>query len=194
MEKPENLTVYRKRDLTVFAAVLWLAGAAAIEGLILFAYFKSADQLPEEKSAVIICLIGVSIVSAIMIVNSALCFNNLRYPCILATDEKGIYDYSGYIHSGFISWDDIESISGSQKIEAFLDLLADSQPPSVKIELKNPRATFANRNIIWKIAFIFTSFGCVNIRTICSPLSRRETNKLLCERLAYYTEKCETEN
>ena len=59
---------------------------------------------------------------------------------------------------------------------------------SLKIELKNRKATFANRSKLWTALFIMSGFGTVRIRTMCSPLSKKITYALLNERLKYYTE------
>lgn len=192
--KPENLTVYRKKWLTALGGIIYLIVALAFIGVLIAAYYLTDEAtLKELKTEIIISFVGVGICSFILIVYSALCFLNLRYPVILATDEKGLYDYSGFIHGGFISWSDIRQITGSTIIGGLVDVFADNASPHVKVELKNYRLTFANRNRFWKIIFLLSGFGCLSIRTLCSPLSRRNTLNLLNERLAYYTANTETE-
>lgn len=186
---PENLKVYRKKWLTALGGVIFLIIAAALAGIFIFAYMQTDEAtIRDIKSELIISFVGIDICSLILIIYAVLCFNNLRYPLILATDEKGIYDYSGFVHGGFINWNDIRQITGSRLIENILDVFNDNTPPHVKIELKNYKRTFANRSGLWRTLFFLSGYGCVRIRTFCSPLSRRNTLKLLNERLTYYTE------
>lgn len=185
---PENLTVYRKKGLTLFGGIAFLLWAVVIIGLFVFAYIKTGDTDAETKNAMVIALVGVVIFSSVMVINAALCFNNLRYRCILAADEKGLYDYSGFVHSGFIPWEDIQHIhGGGRKIEAFADLLVEGTPNSVKIDLKNYRRTFANRGRLWLFIYVLSGFGCTKIHTFCSPVSKKQTYALLTERYDYYT-------
>lgn len=190
ISKPENLTVYRKKGLTVLGGLLSLLLAAALITFITVAYLMTPEETVKEvKTSVIIAFTGVGIGAFFLISNTALCLYNLRYPVILATDEKGIYDYSGFIHCGFIGWNDILEITGcGNRAEAFIDLFENGSLTEVKIELRNRKATFANRSKLWTALFIMSGFGTVRIRTMCSPLSKKITYALLNERLKYYTE------
>lgn len=189
-KKPENMTVYRKKGMTVLGGILSLLLAASLIALITVAYILTPEEtIKDVKTFIIIAYVGVGIASFVLLLFAVLNFNNLRYPVILATDEKGIYDYSGFVHGGFIPWDDILKITGGgRKIEAFLDVLEDGSLTDVKIELRNYKLTFANRSGLWRALYYMTGFGCVKLRTLCSALSKKNTYALLSERLNYYTQ------
>ena len=194
--KPENMTVYRKRGMTALGGILSLLLAASLIALVTVAYILTPEEtIKDVKTSIIIAFVGVGIASFVLLLFAVLNFNNLRYPIILATDEKGIYDCSGFVHCGFIPWDDISKITGGgRKIETFLDILEDGSLTDVKIELKNYKRTFASRSKLWRALFLLSGFGCAKVRTLCSPLSKKQTYALLCERLAYYTANNQTEN
>jgi len=168
ISKPENLTVYRKKGLTVLGGLISLLLAAALITFITVAYLMTPEETVKEvKTSLIIAFTGVGIGAFFLISNTALCLYNLRYPVILATDEKGIYDYSGFIHCGFIGWNDISEITGcGNRAEAFIDLFENGSLTEVKIELKNRKATFANRSKLWTALFIMSGFGTVRISTM----------------------------
>lgn len=107
------MTVYRKKGMTVLGGILSLLLAASLIALITVAYILTPEEtIKDVKTFIIIAYVGVGIASFVLLLFAVLNFNNLRYPVILATDEKGIYDYSGFVHGGFIPWDGISTITG----------------------------------------------------------------------------------
>lgn len=185
-KKPENLSVLRKKGLTVVIATLWLILGIALEGLFAAAYFLNSDG--GSGVYILICFIGSTVFSAVMFTYSALYFRNLAYPVILASDEKGLYDYSGFLHCGFIPWEDIAKISGPNNLEAVFNTALEGYSPAVIIELKDNSEVIKRHGKLWRVAFYLTGFGCIKIRTFFSPLSRKQTDAAICERFLYYAD------
>jgi len=181
--KPENITVYRKRALTALAACGWVLAGAAFVAVMVAAFIKTRDT--ENAAAATACLVFGCIFAFIMIVNGALCFNNLRFPVLVYTDEKGFYDYSGFVHCGFVAWSDIELITCGNTVSDLLEA-ASGDAPGIRLWLKNPKNSFKDRNKLWKIAYIFSESGCVKVRTLCSKVKKKELYGLINARFAYY--------
>lgn len=182
--KPENIVVYRRRTLTAIAACVWILAGAGFAAVMIAAFITMRNtETAKEATA---CLVFGSIFGAIMFVNGAFCFSNLRYPYIAYTDEKGFYDYSGFIHCGFVAWSDIELVTCGNTVSDLLDAAA-GDSPGIRLWLKSAKNSFKNRNKLWKIAYIFSESGCVKVRTLCSKIRKKEFYALIIERFTYYS-------
>lgn len=185
--KPENLYIRRNRLLTAIGAGICFIIAAAL----VVAYAVAAVKFPPDDYTLFVCLCvcdGLSGFAFLLI--AILNFRNLFFPYLLAADEKGIYDYSGYIHAGFIGWEEISGIKGEADGAvrgfgfAFVRVLniMDGEPPKLLINLKDAKA-FKN-TLTRKITYLFRS--CITVPTLCAQCKNSELAALLKERLAYY--------
>lgn len=177
LTKPQNLYIRRNRALTAAAAFAFLAFAVALAALLPLGLIK----YPPEKDILIPLIIGNSFIIFISFCLGALNFRNLFFPFLLTADEKGVYNYSGYFHFGFIDWEDILSFT---KDATWLDLLDDDMP-SLKIYLKNFKA-YRSTLSFYKKWQLFWSFGDIKIYTLCSQIKRKQLYVLLDEMLKYY--------
>ena len=106
----------------------------------------------------------------------------VQFPVILTADEKGVYNYSGFFHFGFVTW---QEIGGFTKEAAVLDML-DSDTPSIKISVKNFNA-FKRKQSFYRKWLLFWSLGEIKIHTLCSQIPRKQLLTLLCDMLGYYS-------
>lgn len=176
--KPDNLIIARKRGLTAFAAAVFIVlglffGIGGPIGLYRF--------LPEDNYVLILLAIAFALIALDLLLVGALNIRNLFFPCLLTADEKGIYNYSGLFHYGFISWSDIEQIS---KDATWLDIL-DNEAPNIRIVIKDFKA-YSRGLSFGKKWILFWNLSTVKIFTLCSQIKKRELCALLEERLNYY--------
>ena len=165
--KPENLYIARKRWLTAIAAAAFLAVGIALAVAFPLAVIK---YLPSVLLTAESLYLGV------------LNLRNLFFPYILTADEKGVYNYSGFFHFGFVTW---QEIGGFTKEAAVLDML-DSDTPSIKISVKNFNA-FKRKQSFYRKWLLFWSLGEIKIHTLCSQIPRKQLLTLLCDMLGYYS-------
>lgn len=176
--KPENLFIGRKRWLTAIAAFICFAF-----GLTLVILTPIAVKLhpPEDGQAKVMLIAGTAVIGALCIFYGILNFRNLFFPYLLTADEKGVYNYSGLFHYGFIGWEDIENFT---KDPTILDLL-DSDQPCLKIYLKDFKAYKTGLSLYRKAMLFFGGCG-IKIYTMCSQIKRKELFRLLSDMNSYY--------
>ena len=176
--KPENLFIARKRWLTAIAAAAFLAVGIALAVAFPLAVIK---YLPSDDLRIYLIVCAV-LLTAESLYLGVLNLRNLFFPYILTADEKGVYNYSGFFHFGFVAW---QEIGGFTKEAAVLDML-DSDTPSIKIYLKNFKA-FKRKQSFYRKWLLFWSLGEIKIHTLCSQIPRKQLLTLLCDMLVYYS-------
>lgn len=175
--KPENLFIRRNRALTAVAAFGFFAFGIALAIVFPLAVIKN---LPDDDILVDL-VVGTSLITFLCLFLGALNARNLFFPFILTADEKGIYNYSGYFHYGFVPWAEIEAFTKGATI---LDVL-DSDTPSIKIFLKDLKS-YKKTISFYKKWLLFWS-GCnIKVYTMCSQINKRELLGLLDSSLKYY--------
>lgn len=176
--KPENLFIGRKRLITAIATFAWLGFGVTLAVATPLAMFKYPPDNERTKTLLIIAL---SLWGAVCLLYGVLNLRNLFFPYILTADEKGIYNYSGLFHYGFIAWEDVEGFS---KDATVLDIM-DGDPPCLRIFVKDFKKYKGGISLYRKLMLLFG--GCnIKIYTICSQIKRKELYRLLNNMLCYY--------
>lgn len=180
MEKPRNLYLRRSAALTVLAAALCLACG----GLFVFlaVYFNGENLFDDEVDAIIFYVCD-GFFCAVMLVCAALYFRNLTRKFVIYTDEKGIYHYSGFVHLGFIPWEEIGGITCVNGVLAFLD----NTSPRLRIIPKNPDAFWKKLHFIKRYALISMSGACIKVRTFGTHVKPAALCTALNYQRDYYT-------
>lgn len=176
--KPQDLFIRRKRWLTAIGAGICFAFAAALVTLFTVTALKFTTE--EDNLFTFLCLCA-AVFGFSFLLLAALNIRNLFFSCLLTADEKGIYNYSGLFHYGFISWSDVEQIS---KDATWLDIL-DNEAPNIRIVIKDFKA-YRRGLSFGKKWILFWNLSTVKIFTLCSQIKKRELCALLEERLNYY--------
>lgn len=175
--KPENLFVRRNRGITALCAFVFLG-----IGITLAVVFPLAViRHPPEENIFVTLTVGMSLIIAFCLYLGVLNARNLFFPYLLTADEKGIYNYSGYFHFGFIKWEDIASFG---KDPTILDVL-DNETPSIRIYVRDFAAYKKTLSFIKKWQ-LFWSGSNIKIYTICSRIKRKQLIALLDDMLKYY--------
>lgn len=175
--KPENLFVRRNRLITALGAFIFLA-----VGITLAVVFPLAiTRRPPEEDIFIELTVGMSCIIIVCIYLGVLNARNLFFPFLLTADEKGVYNYSGFFHYGFVPWEDI---NGFTKDSTMLDLL-DNDAPSIKIFIKDLKS-YKKKTGFCKKWLLFWSGSNIKVYTLCSQIKKKELLKLLDNSLKYY--------
>lgn len=175
--KPENIYIRRNRALTAIAALAFFALGAGIAIVFWLAIIKT----PPAEDIYTLLVISVSFAVAVTLYMAVLNIRNLFFPFLLTADEKGVYNFSGFFHYGFIAWDIIESFS---KDAAILDFL-ENESPHVKIYIKDFKNYKKSINFYRKW-LLFWNGGNVKIFTLTSQIKKMELLTLLEASLSYY--------
>lgn len=181
--KPENLFIERRRGLTALAAVFF----AAVGLFCLIAFPLVITKFPTEDRTVMILLCVVfPIISVYALIISALNIRNLFFPYVLTADEKGVYNYSGFFHYGFLSWEDISSVNREATILDFLD----NEAACIRISLTDPKA-YKRVQPFGRKWLLFWGGGNVKIYTLCSRVKKKQLCGLLDYSHGYYRQRKE---
>ncbi|MDE6441845.1 MAG: hypothetical protein K2L12_03715 [Clostridia bacterium] len=176
--KPQDLYIGRNRLLTAIATFVWLASGVTLAVVTPLAMVKYPPESEQTKTLLIIAL---SLWGAVCLLYGILNLRNLFFHYILTADEKGIYNYSGLFHYGFISWEDVEGFS---KEATVLDVM-DGDPPCLRIFVKDFKKYKSGISLYRKMMLLFG--GCnIKIYTLCSQIKRKELYRLLNNMLSYY--------
>lgn len=182
--------IRRRRVFNAIAAVIFIAVAALFITLIILNFNGYLGWTRTEEF--ILTAICAGVMAAISLIGAALEIRNLFYPYLLTADEKGVYDYSGFRHAGFISWRDIAGIEGendgaargvSAALIRFFDY-ANGDAGKIALNLKDLKAYKRALNPFVRITRIFDSGVIINAS--CADVKRSEIIAMLAERLAYY--------
>lgn len=175
--KPVNLFIRRKRFFTAVAAFIFSAVGVALAVVFALAVSKNppADDIRIFLYVAIACVVFICLYLGVLNVR------NLFFPYLLTTDEKGIYNYSGYFHYGFVPWSEIEEIAGYTTL---LDLF-DNDAPNIKLFIKDLKS-YKKTISLYKKNLLFWGGGNVKIFTLCSQIKKNELLKLLDISLKYY--------
>ena len=176
--KPQDLFIGRNRLLTAVAMIAFFALGIASA---VVAPLAAAESAAEDGQIKIMLIIALSILCAICILYGVLNLRNLFFPYILTADEKGIYNYSGLFHYGFIEWKDIQSFAKNSTI---LDVL-DSEQPCLRIYVKDFKKYKSEIPFFKKMILVFGG-GNLRIYTLCSQIKKKEFFQLLNNMLSYY--------
>ena len=95
--KPENIYIRRNRILTALAALAFLALAAGIA----IVFWLTVLKNPPAEDIFTLLVISLSCAVAVALYMAVLNIRNLFFPFLLTTDEKGVYNCSGFFHYGF---------------------------------------------------------------------------------------------
>lgn len=187
--KPNDMFIRRKRVFNAIAAAIFIAVAVLF---IILTVLSFKGYLGWTKTELVIESICAGVMTAISLTGAALEIRNLFYPYLLTADEKGVYDYSGFRHAGFISWRDIAGIEDendgaargvSAALIRFFDYTG-GDAGKIVLNLKNYKAYKRALNPIARITRIFDSGVIINAS--CADAKRSEIIAMLTERLAYY--------
>lgn len=184
LTKPENLFIARKKWLNALAALVFLAFGAVIAIVLPLGLVK---RPPDDLSTMILLCIGSAVLAAYSLLLAALNMRNLFFPYILTSDEKGIYNYSGLLHFGFIKWEDIASIGQDSTI---MDVL-DNDSPHLTIFV-NDLKEYKRALTLGKRQLLFWSGGNIKVYTLCSQIKRKQLGELLENSLRYYKQSYDT--
>lgn len=179
MVKPENLYLRRNAFLTVLAAVIWLALCALF---IFLAVMFDKEKLFDSLTDAILFYVADGFFCAVMLVNAILNLLNLRRKFIIYTDEKGIYHYSGFVHLGFIPWEEIGEITCTNAAWALLN----DGAPRLRIYPKNPDAFWKKLSFIKRFGVASGGAG-IKVRTLGTRVKPQALGNALLERKNYYT-------
>lgn len=187
-KKPTEMYLLRRRKLTVIISLAILAAAAALP---LVEWFVLSDLVVDGFTQ----LFAVTLVwSFIVLIFAALNFRNAFYPYIIAADERGIYNYSGLIHGGFIAWSDIERISfGRMHNVADVIDAAYGNLPCITITLNNKREFRSRQNIFKRLVFAFSD-GDIKIHTFMAKAKRKDVCEAIYEFSRHYLTEKGTQN
>jgi len=108
MTKPENLYIRRNRALPVLAAEVCVAVCALF---IVLSIIFDRENLFDGLGDAIWFYVAVGFFGTGLLVIAVLNLMNLKQKFVIYTDEKGIYHYSGFVHLGFIPWEEIGEIT-----------------------------------------------------------------------------------
>ncbi len=174
MDNMQNAVyITRKRWLTAVAAIVWAAVTAGLIALVYVASKKAgAPTVPVIVATVFFGSIG--------LVNCALCVRNLFFRFAIVIDDSGIYDFTGFVHCGFVPWGDIEGVDAGGLLA---DFVLEDGAPTVRLPLKLPKATFAGKNFLWKAAYVLTQSPYVKLRTMGANVKKGELAALIKTRL-----------
>lgn len=175
--KPENLFIRRKRLLTALAAAIFLAFGITLAVVFPLAVIKR----PPPDDVRIYLIISITAITVLCLYMGVLNARNLFFPYLLTADEKGVYNYSGFFHFGFVKWEDIESFC---KDPTWLDVL-DSETPSIRIYLRDFKE-FKKTLSFYKKWLLYWSGSNIKIYTLTSQIKRKQLLMLLDEMLRYY--------
>ena len=183
--KPENLFIERRRGLTALAAVIF----AAVGLFCLIAFPLTITKFPtEDRTVMILLCIAFPIISVYALIISALNIRNLFFRYVLTADEKGIYNYSGFFHYGFLSWEDISSVNKEATILDFLD----NEAACIRISLTDPKA-YKRAQPFGRKWLLFWGGGNVKIYTLCSRVKKKQLCGLLDYSHGYYRQRKEND-
>ncbi len=183
--RPDNLFVARKKGLTALAAVIF----AAVGLFSLIAFPLTITKFPtEDRTVMILLCIAFPIISVYALIISALNIRNLFFRYVLTADEKGIYNYSGFFHYGFLSWEDISSVNKEATILDFLD----NEAACIRISLTDPKE-YKRAQPFGRKWLLFWGGGNVKIYTLCSRVRKKQLCGLLDYSYGYYRQRKEND-
>lgn len=183
--KPENLFIERRRGLTALAAVFF----AAVGLFCLIAFPLVITKFPtEDRTVMILLCVAFPIISVYALIISALNIRNLFFPYVITADEKGIYNYSGFFHYGFLSWEDISSVNREATILDFLD----NEAACIRISLTDPKE-YKRVQPFGRKWLLFWGGGNVKIYTLCSRVKKKQLCGLLDYSHGYYRQRKEND-
>ncbi len=179
MVKPENLYLRRNSALTAFAAVLCLA----VCGLLVFlAVFINSENIFDDTVDAVIFYAAIAVLCAIMLVYAVLYFINLTRKFVIYTDEKGIYHYSGFVHLGFIPWEEI----GEIKCLSHAQRILTNSSSRLIILPRGQQNFFGKLSFLQRYALI--AFGAsIKVHTLGTRANTEALCAALVQRHDYYT-------
>ena len=180
MEKPQNLYLRRNAALTVLSAVIWLLLCALF---VFLGVMFDKENLFDSNADAILFYVCDGFICAAMLAYAVLNLLNLRRKFVIYTDEKGVYHYSGFIHLGFIPWEEIGEIACVNGLWAFLD----NTSPRLRIIPKDPNAFWKKLNFIKRYALISMGGASIKVRTFGTHVRAEALGAALIYQRDYYT-------
>lgn len=176
--KPENLFIGRKRWIpAVIGFALLVFGLA----LAIFVPIGLSKYPPEDEQTAKYLIVCTCILSPVSILYAVLNLKNLFFPYLLTADEKGVYNYSGFFHYGFIAWEDIDGFTNNATV---LDVM-DGEQPCLRIFVKDFKK-YKSGLSLYRKSILFFSGSNIKIFTTCSQIKRKELYRLLKNMHSYY--------
>lgn len=177
--KPLEMFLLRRRRLTMFSA--WLLFVFGV-GLPLAVWFGLHTM---ESDVFILLFVGSLIWGIVAIVLFALTLRNALNPYILYANADGVYDYSGFIHGGFIAWSDIGCIALGKGGVADIVNTLDGNAPCIRIYFKDADDYLTRTKFLRRILIILGG-GCIMVRTTFAKAKRREVYAMLVDFAGHY--------
>ena len=181
--KPQNIYVKRNRFLSVLAGVFWIILTAGIATLS-FYIIPTFAELEKLTDQILMYFAGCffTVVGLIYIVLS---FRNAAIEYVIYTDEKGLYHYSGFVHLGFIAWEDIGDIICHGMFWVVVD-----NGTRIQIIPKNPNAFWYKLSKLKRFILGLTYYR-ITVKTLFTNVKAQELYPLLKDSIKYYNDERE---
>lgn len=178
LTKPQNIYVKRNRFLSVIAGVLWLILTAGLATLCFYILPVYAEL--ENFTDIILMYFAGCFFTATGIIYVVLSFRNATIEYVIYTDEKGLYHYSGFVHLGFIPWEDI----GDILCHGMFWVLADNGT-RIQIIPKNAEIFWRKLSRFKRFMLAMTYYR-ITVKTLFTNVKAQHLYPLLKDSVRYY--------